>query len=205
MAKVTAELIPTRTTLLHRLKDLEDQSSWQDFFDTYSKLIYNVASESGLSKPEAEDVVQETIISVAKHMPTFKYDRSIGTFKAWLFNMTRWRIADQMRKRKGLPSSDDPAADLRLHAKMVDPISERLEALWDAEWKKTLYDAAVEKVRRQLDPQNYQIFDFLVNKEWPPAKVAKTFSISISKVYMAKHRVTEMITEEVKKLEKKMS
>jgi RNA polymerase sigma-70 factor (ECF subfamily) len=184
---------------------LEDQSSWQDFFDTYSKLIYNVASESGLSKPEAEDVVQETIISVAKHMPTFKYDRSIGSFKAWLFNLTRWRIADQMRKRKGLPSSDDPSADLRMYAKMVDPISEHLEALWNAEWEKTLYDAAVEKVKRQLDPQNYQIFDFLVNKEWPPAKVADVFGISISKVYMAKHRVTEMITEEVKKLEKKTS
>jgi RNA polymerase sigma-70 factor (ECF subfamily) len=205
MAKVSDELIPTRTTLLHRLKNWQDQSSWQDFFDTYWKLIYDVASKSGLNEEEAQDVVQETIISVAKHMPTFKYDRSIGSFKAWLFNMIRWRITDQLRKRSQLPSSDDADADARMSAKIVDPISDRLEAIWDAEWKKNLFDAATDKVKRQLDPQNYQIFDFCVNKEWPPAKIAETFGISIGKVYLAKHRVTQMIAEEVRKLEKKMS
>jgi RNA polymerase sigma-70 factor (ECF subfamily) len=164
-----------------------------------------VASKSGLNEEEAQDVVQETIISVAKHMPTFKYDRSIGSFKAWLFNMIRWRITDQLRKRSQLPSSDDADADARMSAKIVDPISDRLEAIWDAEWKKNLFDAATDKVKRQLDPQNYQIFDFCVNKEWPPAKIAETFGISIGKVYLAKHRVTQMIAEEVRKLEKKMS
>jgi RNA polymerase sigma-70 factor (ECF subfamily) len=204
MAKVTDELIPTRATLLHRLKNWQDQSSWQEFFDTYWKLIYGVAIQSGLNEAEAEDVVQETVISVAKHMPTFKYDRSLGSFKSWLLNMTRWRITDQLRKRRRPPSSGDTDADIRLRANLVDPVSECLEALWNAEWEKNLLDAAIDKVKRRLDPQNYQIFDFYVNKEWPPEKVAKTFGISIGKVYLAKHRVTEMIAEEVKKLEKDM-
>jgi len=60
-------------------------------------------------------------------------------------------------------------------------------------------------VRRRLDPQKYQIFDFYVNKEWPSDDVAKAFGISIDQVYLAKHRVTQMITEEVKRLEMKMS
>jgi len=205
MAKAKDELIPTRTTLLLRLKDWQDQSSWQEFFDTYWKLIYGVAIKSGLNEAEAQDVVQETVISVAKHMPTFKYDRSIGSFKAWLLNMTRWRITDQVRKRRRLPSSDDAEADIRVWAEMVDPVSDCLEALWEAEWEKSLLEAAINKVKRRLDPQNYQIFDFYVNKEWPPDKVAKTFGISIGKVYLAKHRVTEMIAEEVKKLEKKLN
>jgi len=41
-----------------------------------------VALRGGLTRAEAEDVVQETLISVAKHMPTFKYDPTIGSFKA---------------------------------------------------------------------------------------------------------------------------
>ena len=207
MAKVTDELIPTRATLLHRLKNWQDQSSWQEFFDTYWKLIYGVASKSGLNDAEAQDVVQETIISVAKHMPTFKYDPALGSFKAWLLNMTRWRITDQLRKRRRLPayvSSDDADADIRICSKMMDPASECLEAVWNAEWEKNLLDAAIDKVKRRLDPQNYQIFDFYVNKEWPPEKVAKTFDISMGQVYLAKHRVTEMIAEEVKKLDKNM-
>jgi RNA polymerase sigma-70 factor (ECF subfamily) len=61
------------------------------------------------------------------------------------------------------------------------------------------------KVKRRADPQKYQIFDFYVNKEWPAEKVAAKFGVSVDQVYMAKHRVTEMIKEEVKRLEKEMT
>jgi RNA polymerase sigma-70 factor (ECF subfamily) len=76
-----------------------------------------------------------------------------------------------------------------------------LDALWDAEWEKNLLDAALAKVKRRLDPQKYQIFDLYVNKEWAPEKVAATFGISVDQVYLAKHRTTELIKEEVKRLE----
>src|SRR5436309_5543177 len=72
------ELIPTRASLLARLKDWKDHSSWQEFFDIYWKLIYGVARKAGLNDDEAQDVVQETMASVAKHMPTFKYDPAVG-------------------------------------------------------------------------------------------------------------------------------
>src|SRR2546426_12491692 len=92
-------LIPTRATLLQRLKDWQDQPSWQEFFDTYWRLIYGVARKAGLTESEAEDVVQETMFSVAKHMPSFKYDPAIGSFKGWLLTLTRWRIIFPLGKR----------------------------------------------------------------------------------------------------------
>ena len=192
------ELIPTRTTLILRLKNWQDQSSWQVFFDTYWKLIYGVAIKGGLTKTEAQDVVQETMFSVAKHMTDFKYDRKIGSFKAWLLTMTRWRIIDQLRKRRY-------SVDSHMEDKLINQSDSDLDKLWDAEWEQNLYDAAVTRVKRRLDPQKYQIFDFYVNKQWTPGKVAKTFGISINQVYLAKHRVVELIKEEVKKLEAEMS
>jgi len=209
MAEPMDELIPTRATLIQRLKDWQDQSSWQDFFDTYWKLIYGVAIKGGLTAAEAQDVVQETMISVAKHMPTFEYDPAIGSFKTWLLNMTRWRITDQLRKRgpfaAGQPASEDTATGTRTVDKVADPASRDLDALWDAEWEKNLLDAAMATVKRRLDPQKYQIFDLYVNKGWPPEKVAATFGISVDQVYLAKHRTTELIKEEVKRLESKVS
>jgi RNA polymerase sigma factor (sigma-70 family) len=209
MAEPMDELIPTRATLIQRLKDWQDQASWQDFFDTYWKLIYGVALKGGLTEAEAQDVVQETMISVAKHMPTFKYDPAIGSFKTWLLNMTRWRITDQLRKRgpafaAGHPASEDTTTGTRTVDRVVDPASLNLDAVWDAEWEKNLLDVAVVKIKRRLDPQKYQIFDLYVNKEWPPEKVAATFGVSVDQVYLAKHRTTEMIKEEVQKLEQKM-
>jgi RNA polymerase sigma-70 factor (ECF subfamily) len=208
MAEPMDELIPTRATLIQRLKDWQDQSSWQDFFDTYWKLIYGVALKGGLTAVEAQDVVQETMIAVAKHMPTFEYDPAIGSFKTWLLNMTRWRITDQLRKRgpfaAGRSAAEDMATGTRTVDKVVDPASPDLDVLWEAEWEKNLLEAAMTRVKRQLDPQKYQIFDLYVNKEWPPEKVAATFGISVDQVYLAKHRATELIKEEVKKLERKM-
>lgn len=203
MAQPADELIPTRTTLLERLKNWQDDSSWRNFFDTYWKLIYGVALNGGLTKEEAQDVVQETMLTVARQMPNFKYDRKMGSFKSWLLNTTRWRMADQFRKRSVLsvshPSSDD--AENQMPAKMIDPASPDMNALWDAEWEKNLLDAAITRVKRRIEPQKYQIFDLCVNKEWPPKKVAKTFSIPIAQVYLAKHRATGMIREEIKKME----
>src|SRR5947209_7230393 len=84
--------IATRETLLQRLKGIDDHASWQDFFDTYWRLIYSVAIKAGLSQDEAHDVVQDTIISVARNMPGFHYEPAKCTFKTWLLNLTRWRI-----------------------------------------------------------------------------------------------------------------
>jgi RNA polymerase sigma factor (sigma-70 family) len=208
MAEPNDELIPTRATLIQRLKDWQDQSSWQDFFDTYWKLIYGVAIKGGLTAAEAQDVVQETMIAVARHMPAFKYDPQIGSFKTWLLNMTRWRITDQLRKRGPFvhnhPASEDTATGTRVMDKVMDPTGRDLDALWDAEWEKNLYDAAIARVKRRLDPQKFQIFDLYVNKAWPAKKVAATFGVSVGQVYLAKHRTTEMIKEEIERLEREM-
>jgi DNA-directed RNA polymerase specialized sigma24 family protein len=56
-------------------------------------------SKYGLRLHEAQEVVQETIIAVARQMEGFKYDPKIGSFKGWLLLQTRWRIADKMRKK----------------------------------------------------------------------------------------------------------
>jgi RNA polymerase sigma-70 factor (ECF subfamily) len=206
MQSQSDELIRTRTTLIKRLKDWRDQASWQDFFDTYWKLIYSVALKSGLTDTESQDVVQETMFSIAKQMPDFQYDRSLGSFKGWLLKLTRWRITDQYRKRdpvrhtRSTPdehgSGDDPL-DSVADAAHVD-----LEALWEQEWRKSLLETAVTKAKRNVDPLHYQLFDMYVNKHWAPEKVAKTFRVPVGQVYMAKHRVTGIVKKEIEQMTK---
>lgn len=203
------ELIPTRASLINRLKNWQDNSSWQDFFRIYWKLIYGVARKAGLSDVEAQDVVQETFISVAKHMPTFKYDPSIGSFKAWLLNMTRWRIIGQFRKRQPpaehRPPGDDSTKKTGTVEAVPDPNAPDLEAVWEADWRANLLNAAMESLKRRIDPQRFQIFDFYVNKEWPAEKVAERFGVSTDQVYQIKHRLTATIRDEVNRLEQEVT
>ena len=194
----------TRATLLHRLKNWNDQASWQEFFDIYWPLIYRFARKAGLTDAEAQDVVQEALLAVAKHMPAFKYNPAVGTFKAWLLTQARWRIVDQFRKRGPIvphhADSGDPARTATIE-RMPDEKSLDWEAHWEADWEKTVLAAALTRVKRQLDPQKFQIFDFYVTREWPPEKVARTFNVTVNQVYLVKNRVTQMLRDEVRRLE----
>jgi RNA polymerase sigma factor (sigma-70 family) len=208
VAKNEDNLIRTRATLLGRMKNWEDQASWQEFFDIYWQLIYRFACKAGLNDAEAQDVVQVTMIAVSKQMPRFTYNPAIGTFRAWLLTLVRWRIADQFRKR-GPASMHHAPADETARTATVERIADEKnsdwDALWDADWQKTVGAAAMERVKRHLDPQKFQIFDFYVNREWPPEKVAQTFNVAVNQVYLVKNRVTEMLRDEVERLEREIT
>jgi RNA polymerase sigma factor (sigma-70 family) len=206
MSESPDETYATRATLLARLKDWEDGPSWQDFFDTYWKLIFGVARKRGLNDTEAQDVVQETMLSVAKSMPSFNYDRSTGSFKAWLLNLTSWRITDQFRKRgpfdasHSLDGTKDGASGLENRVDESGSDKE-LARIWDEEWRTNLLQIAINRVKVRLAPDKYQIFDFSVNKGWPSDRIAAAFRIPVGQVYLAKHRVAKMIRKEVEQLE----
>src|SRR5215469_15979205 len=91
--------IPTRQSLLARLKDWEDHASWRQFFDLYWRLIHATALKAGLSENEAQEVVQEVMIAAARKMPEFTYVPGKDSLKGWLLAVTRWKVGDQFRKR----------------------------------------------------------------------------------------------------------
>ena len=57
-------------------------------------------------------------------------------------------------------------------------------------------------MKRRADAKHYQIFDCLVVKQWPAAKVASSLSVSIAQVYIVKHRLSAQLKKEVALLEK---
>lgn len=193
--------IVTRRSLLSRIKQMDDGASWQDFYNTYGKLIHSVALKSGLSDSEANDVVQETLVTVAKRIPGFRYDPSVGSFKGWLLTIVRWRIADQFRKRlpaqcSGTPSDTD---DARRTAE-VDriPVEAQLEAVWDEEWKRSVVEAVMERVKAASSPQQFQVFDLYVRQKWPVRRICETLNITPTQVYLAKHRLGKLVKKESK-------
>ena len=198
------EFLVTRRSLVDRLANWNDQKNWQEFFNAYGKLIYSVARKSGLTETEAEDVVQETVLTVAKKVDQLKYDPAVGSFKGWVLNITRWRIADQFRKRKPpdlqkpVSRDDDRTATVE---RIADPAAFSLDVVWDAEWQRNLLDAAIERVKRLVDPKQFQIFDCYVVKNWSAQKVAQELRVNIGQVYLARHRVGALIKKEVARLE----
>jgi RNA polymerase sigma-70 factor (ECF subfamily) len=200
--------IPTRRSLLSRLKDWDNQDSWREFFNTYWRLIYDFALKAGLDDAQAQDAVQETIISVAQQMPGFKYQPAIGSFKSWLLQIARCRVADQMRKRYragavGTLDADSPAVAARL-SEIPETSASNLETLWEEQWRQHIAETALEKVKRHVRPEQFQMFEFAVLKGWPARKVAEALGASLTQVYMARHRVGKLVKKEIHHLERSM-
>ncbi|WP_160164454.1 RNA polymerase sigma factor [Pedosphaera parvula] len=177
------------------------------FFDTYWKLIYTAALKAGLNDAEAQDVVQETVLSVLKSMPTFEYDSKKGSFKGWLLRLTNWRITDQMRKRERNPefkiSETDFSTDIEALEALAPSVPMELESIWEEEWERNLLEAATERVKKKVDSKQYQIFDLHVLKDWPVIKVSRFLKINPGKVYLAKHRIGKLIAREIEILQTK--
>ena len=199
-------LYATRRTLLSRVRNPDDQESWEDFFKTYSRLVYSVALKARLSDAEAQDVVQETFIALARQMPKFRYDPDKGHFKNWLIKTTQNKIYDHFRKKKPelLPKTrtDGGTARTSTIERIPDPASLNLDAVCEEEWRQVVFLQAVEKVKEQVSASQFQIFDLYVLKEWPVRRIASTLGISSTRVYLAKHRLLKLVEQEVKLIQK---
>jgi RNA polymerase sigma factor (sigma-70 family) len=195
----------TRSSLVKRLRHWDDHGSWQEFFDTYWKLIYAVATKAGLSDAEAQDIVQETVLAVARQMREGGYDRTRSSFKNWLCLITRRRIIDHFRRRTDPNLQRTRAvADTRTTetiARLPDPGSLDLDAVWEEEWRKNLMEAAIRRVKQMVTPKQFQIFDLSFLRDLPVGEVRTLLNVNAAQVYLARHRVGALVKKEVKRLE----
>jgi RNA polymerase sigma factor (sigma-70 family) len=204
--------IPTRHSLLHRLKDWGDDTGWREFFDTYWELIYHVARKAGLTDTEAQEVVQETVIGVAKKIGGFEVEAGRGSFKAWLLQQARWRIGDQFRKRKaggrewagGLEvsgSAHDDATGTATVNRIADPAAPELDGLWDAEWRVHVQQLALHRVKALVSIPQFQMFDLHALQGLSVGETAVALGVSRASVYMAKSRVARLFKAELDRIE----
>jgi RNA polymerase sigma factor (sigma-70 family) len=215
-----ADSIPTRQSLLARLKDLGDQESWREFFDTYWRLIHATALKAGLTENEAEEVVQEVMIAAAKKMPGFTYDPAKDSLKGWLLAVTRWKVADQFRKRQAMPApslvgeaptptlatrravpSEDESSRTATVERVPDPNSVVLDAIWEGEWRENLLRAALDRVKRKVNPAHYEMYHLHVVNGLSAGAAARALGVSTAAVHLAKHRVGRLVKTELKRLE----
>jgi len=210
-----AESIPTSQSLLVRLKDWDDQASWREFFDTYWRLIHATACKAGLTPTEAEEVVQEVMIAVAKRMPGFTYEPGKDSFKGWLLSVTRWKVVDQFRNRKremrasgGAPVAardtlalpNDDTVGTATTERVSDPKSIDLDAIWDREWRENLLRSALDRVKRRVNPSHYEMYHLQVVQGLSARETASALAVSTAAVHLAKYRVGKLVKAELKQL-----
>jgi RNA polymerase sigma-70 factor (ECF subfamily) len=149
-------------------------------------------------------VVQDTIIAVAKKIDNFRYDPAKDSFKEWLLYLTRKRIATAYRNRarnRSAPNANEAAAEIE---RIADPAGPSIEAVWEEEWTRTIWEEALAKVKEEAGAKQFQMFQLYALKEIPAADVAKALGVPVAHVYLAKHRVSAMVKKELSQLKAKL-
>jgi DNA-directed RNA polymerase specialized sigma24 family protein len=126
-----------------------------------------------------------------------------GTFRGWLAQLTRWRIADKFRARPrdaaAGPSrrSQEFTDATRTIERIADDKTSTLDDLTETEWQKHVLDAALGRLARRVPAKHFQAFDFYSRQGWPVMRVARELGINPAAVYLISHRLTKQLKAEV--------
>ncbi len=187
--------IPTRSSLLDRVRDPADSQAWEDFHTTYQGLIRRLALKAGLTEAEADDVVQDVLIGVNRNLEGFEYERGRCSFKHWLTRMVRWRISDRRAMR--IPNAEPLREPTQCEASAsagVPPAPEasacpEVDGISEEEWQRARIELATRRIRRAVSSRQFQIFYLRVLRGLPVAEVCRQLNVNAAQVYLAKLRV----------------
>jgi len=194
--KPTLDQLPTRVSLLDRLKNAEDAGSWEEFFSRYQAVVRSIARGRGLSEHEAEEVVMEVFLRVAQTIGSFKSRGRPGSFRSWLFQLTRWRAQDKIqdRLRKGAGSED-----IANHEEKLLTDAAQGEFL-EKEARKLILDTLFHRLGSSVPQKQLQAFRMMVVDEVPVEKVCELFKITPNFAYVIRHRVLAKLRVEARKI-----
>ncbi|MFO1062505.1 MAG: sigma-70 family RNA polymerase sigma factor [Pirellulales bacterium] len=189
----------TRATLLMRIRDLRDRSSWSEFVALYMPLIYAYSLKAGLQDADAADIAQEAMCDVIRSIQRFEYDRSKGSFRGWLFAITRNRLLKSLAKsgRPAVVGTGDTAV-LRQLEQHSDDIADRD---WAQELQLRLFHWAAERVKHEFTPKTWELFWETTVCGASIESTASRLNMSLGAAYIARSRVLARIRAKAAELE----
>jgi RNA polymerase sigma-70 factor (ECF subfamily) len=187
-------------TLLTRIKDGSDAAAWREFVHLYGPVVYGFARKRGLQDADAADLMQEVLRSVARNAGKMEYDPARGTFRGWLFTVTRNKIYNFLNGQRNRPrGSGDPDARARLEA--IPDRSDDRDGDWESEYRRRLTDRAMGQVRGEFQVSTWKAFWGTAVDGRPTREVAAELRLTLGSVYIAKSRVLARLREEVQRLQ----
>jgi RNA polymerase sigma-70 factor (ECF subfamily) len=188
----------TRASLLVRIRDPRDTEAWAQFLDLYGAVVYGFARRRGLQDADAADLMQDVFRSVAAAAGRLEYDPARGSFRGWLFTVTRNKLYNFLdgRRRQVLGSGDSGAQE-RLEAAAAPADG---EAEWDREYEQRVFRWATERVRGEFQEATWQAFWQTAVEGRSAKEVGAKLGLSPGAVYVAKSRVLARLREEIQQL-----
>jgi RNA polymerase sigma-70 factor (ECF subfamily) len=137
--------------LIRRCQSRDDQTAnaaFEELFDLYRDRVYNLSHRLLGDAAEAEDVTQETFVTVFRKIGAFRFS---SRFYTWLYRVV-YNLCVDYRRRAAMGSAAAALvtdSDVSLAA-FSDPEKSPLEELAEGEHRKRTVEAALGRLSRPL-------------------------------------------------------
>ena len=180
----------THKTLLERLQSGDDVS-WQEFYQRYSPVILQICMESGISKSESQDVLQNVMLKFFRHDLAMKYDSKKARFRTYFNQVVHSCITDFQRKiKQEVPKENIPEAS-------IPPESDEL---FLNEWRKQMIQEALDRLRNQVKPENFLAFHLTVFQGKSIKEAAEFLKTDPDAIYVARSRCTAQLKKIIEEI-----
>lgn len=190
----------TRASLLVQIRDGSNHAAWQEFIKLYGPVIYGFARKRGLQDADAADLMQDVLRSVSSAIARLDYDRAQGTFRGWLFTITRNKIFSFLSARRIRPQGSGDTTTNRLLD--TQPDGDDGSQAWELEYQRRLASIAMDRVKGEFQENTWRAFWLTAVEGTAVADVSRETGLSPGAIYVAKSRVLARLKDEVEALQR---
>lgn len=176
----------TRYSLICKLQDPHDAEAWAEFASIYQPMILRLIRARGLQHADATDVTQDVLTRVAAAVAKFDCDQTSGTFRGWLYRITRNLVVDFLRRSA---KEKLVQADVQLEGIVAGETDCEESALFHLEFQRQILWLSAREVRKQVQPATWQAFWQTEIQRRPVSEVAEELHFTTGAVYVARSRV----------------
>ena len=188
----------TSASLLVRIRDTRDEQAWRQFVGIYAPLVDRYGRKHGLQAADAADLAQEVLQIVVSAGDRFEYDPRRGTFRGWLFTVTRNELRRLLARQKRQPRATGDSGVRELLEQQPGADSE--EATWNREYERRLFSFAAGRIRSGFQDSTWRAFWRTAVVDRPAGSVAEELGMTVGAVYAAKSRVLIRLRHVVRQL-----
>jgi len=185
----------TRESLLERLV-VRDVEAWQQLTDLYGPLVYYWCRRHSLTSEDAADVFQEVFSAVSASIGGFRRGRQGGgTFRGWLWTITRNKIRDHYRRKSMREAAAGGTEAQRRLAEIPEELTDDSTDQAERSQVDSLFHRGLELVRAEFEQRTWEAFWRVAIDGHRAADMAEELGISANGVRQAKSRVLRRLRE----------
>lgn len=189
----------TSLSLLNRLRRSPESETWHRLVELYAPLIRAWLRKYDVQEADADDLVQEVLLAVAKDLGQFDHGGQAGAFRGWLKAIVINRLRHFWRARQRRPQArGDSDIEERL-AQLEDPASE-MSQVWNQEHDQYVLRQLLVLAEPHFAPTTWKAFWRVALDGARPDAVARELDISLNAVFIAKSRVLSRLRQEAEGL-----